>query len=118
MASRHPYDEVADEIVQWLTEEPAYFAEAMRGGHDAPFSAKTTEDQKLDYYRRQVFVVGPDGTPDFEKPNEAGRKMLIERLGIRGYTQVMAAVLPKRVASTMSTPETTPAPPPDIPGSY
>ena len=55
MPREHPYDEAASEIVTWLDEAPSYYAEAMKGGHDAPFSAKTTEQQKLEYYKRQVF---------------------------------------------------------------
>lgn len=129
MPRQHPWDEAAQEVVQWLNDEPAYYAEALRGGHAAPFSASTTEDQKLDYYRRQVFHQNLDGTPDFTKPNEPGRRMLIDRLGINGYTQVMAAVMPRQVVAHNVTPSqvvdkpepmeipNAPEPPEDI-GSY
>lgn len=99
MSKRHPWDEAADEVSQWLTESPAYYAEAMKGGYDAPFGAKTTEEQKLEYYKRQAFEQNMDGSPDFTKPNTAGRQMLIDRLGINGYTQVMAAIMPRKVVA-------------------
>jgi len=99
MPREHPYDEAASEIVRWLDEAPSYYAEAMKGGHDAPFSAKTTEQQKLEYFKRQVFQTQLDGSPDYSKPNTQGRQMLIDRLGINGYTQVMAAVMPRRVVA-------------------
>jgi len=89
-------DEVADEILHWLEEEPDYYIEALRGGHQTPFSAEVSEPQKLEYYRRQVFMQNPDGSVDFDKPNGEGRDMLIKRVGIKGYTDIMSQVMPKR----------------------
>ena len=115
MADTHPWDEAVSEITDWLTDEPAYYAEAMRGGHASPFGATVSEAQKMDYYRRQVFATHPDGTPNFEQPNTQGRDMLIKRIGIQGYTQVMAAVMPKAQAAGLTTPD---LPTPESEGSY
>jgi hypothetical protein len=98
MADLHPFDEAVSEILDWLTDEPAYYAEALRGGHAAPFGADVTEAQKLEYYQRQVFATHPDGSINYDQPNPQGRDMLIKRVGIPGYTQIMAAVMPKRSA--------------------
>jgi len=93
-ASKHPFDEIADEVLTWLNEEPEYFIEALRGGHQTPFSADVSEAQKMDYYRRQVFMQNPDGSVDFTKPNGEGRDLLIKRVGIKGYTDIMSQVMP------------------------
>jgi hypothetical protein len=92
--SKHPFDEIADEVLTWLNEEPEYFIEALRGGHQTPFSADVSESQKMDYYRRQVFMQNPDGSVDFTKPNGEGRDLLIKRVGIKGYTDIMSQVMP------------------------
>ena len=84
------------DLTHWLETEPDYYIEALRGGYRAPFSANVSEAQKLDYYRRQVFMQNPDGTPDYTKPNEAGRDMLLKRVGVDGYTQILHAVMPRR----------------------
>lgn len=93
--SRHPWDEVSDELLTWLTEEPEYYVEALRSGHQTPFSADVSEQDKLDYYRRQVFMQNPDGSINFDEPNGEGRDMLIKRVGIDGYAQIMSQVMPK-----------------------
>lgn len=96
MTDIHPFDEAAAEIAEWIDGEASYYAEALRGGHRTPFSASVSESEKLDYYRRQAFETNPDGTPDLTKPNTQGRDMLMKRLGIPGYTRVMAAILPRQ----------------------
>jgi len=95
MPAMHPWDLAALDIQHWLTNEPAYYVDALKGGYKTPFAADVNEQQKLDYYRRQVFMQNPDGSPDYSRPNESGRQMLIKRIGIDGYTQVMGAVMPK-----------------------
>lgn len=97
---RHPWDDMADEITSWLDTEPEYYAQALLAGHDPPFGAQggagINEQQKLDYYKRQVFNTTQEGGVNYDSPNEAGREKLIKRVGIPGYTQVMAAVLGER----------------------
>lgn len=97
MAGEHPYDGVADELLGWLQTESKYYADAMRGGSGtrAPFSAQTSEAEKLDYYRRQMYMTGPDGTIHYDQPNQQGRANLMQRLGVDGYTQVYHATKPQ-----------------------
>lgn len=92
----HPWDLAAADLTHWLENEPDYYIAALKGGYRSPFSANTSEQQKLEYYRRQVFMQNPDGTPDYSKPNNQGRDMLIKRVGVDGYTQIMSAVMPRR----------------------
>lgn len=90
----HPFDVVSDELQSWLDEESKYYIQALVGDYQAPFAAQVSEKEKLDYYRRQVFVMNPDGTPNYEQPNPEGRKQLIERVGIDGYASIIKAVGP------------------------
>jgi hypothetical protein len=66
----------------------------------APFSAQITEQQKLAFYKSQLF--NPDGSP-----NQAGRQAQIARLGAEGFGHVYKAVV-------KAYPELKPAPPPPI----
>jgi hypothetical protein len=90
----HPYDGVANELLDWLTTESQWYANALRGGDRAPFSAETSEREKLDFYRAQMFQVAPDGTVQYDTPNAQGRQNLINRLGIDGYSRIYQAVRP------------------------
>lgn len=103
--SEHPYDSIADELGDWMNGEVDYYVEAMRGGHRAPFSADVSEQDKLDYYRRQMYMTAPDGTVQYDKPNGAGRDKIIDRLGLTQYAQIMDAVRPKRGLRAISEPE-------------
>ena len=106
MANIHPFDDAVQEVIDWIHDEADYYVEALKAGHQTPFSADVTEAQKLDYYRRQVFATGPDGQPDPTRPNQQGRNALIDRIGLKGYAEVMSQVLPRRQMSpTIETPE-------------
>ena len=98
--NRHPWDDAADEVTTWLNDESKYYAEALLAGHSAPFgaegSASISERDKLEYYKRQVFNTNGLGAINYDSPNESGREALIKRLGIPGYTQVIAAVLAEK----------------------
>lgn len=96
MPAQHPWDLAAQDIVDWLESEPPILVEQLKAGYRSPFSANVSEAEKLQYYRRQVFMQNPDGTPDYSKPNQQGRNMLIQRLGTAGFAQVMSAVMPQR----------------------
>lgn len=114
----HPFDEIADEITSWLTEESDYYVEALKGGHRSPFSADVSERDKRAYYERQVFMQNPDGSINYEQPNKDGRDMLIKRVGIKGYTDIMATVMPRQRPGLQVTEEEDedvglPAPPSD-----
>ena len=92
----HPWEQVAADLTSWLDTEASWYADAMRGGHRSPFAAKTTESDKLDYYRRKMFQESPDGQIQYDKPNTEGRSQLMTQLGVPGYTQVWNAVRPKQ----------------------
>jgi hypothetical protein len=100
--SAHPWDGISDDITDWLTSETDYYVDALKMGHRAPFAANTSEKEKRDYYARQVFTPRPDGSLDYSKPNNPGRDILLKRLGIEGYTQVIQSVMPSQ---TLQQPE-------------
>jgi len=86
MPSQNILDAVATDLAVWLDQESTRIAAAMAPQGTAPFAANLSEEQKLQYYRAQLF--NPDGTP-----NTAGRAQQIQRLGPEGFTQVYKAVL-------------------------
>src|SRR6266498_3890160 len=94
--SPHPFDGVVQDILDWIEEETPYYVDALKMGHRAPFAASTSEEEKRGYYRRQVFQTDPNGTVHYDHPNQQGRDMLLKRLGIPGYTQVLHSVMPKQ----------------------
>jgi hypothetical protein len=80
----------------WMQGEVSYYVEALRGGYRTPFSAPVTETDKLDYWRRQMFMSKPDGTIEYDKPNAEGRDKLLKGHGIQTYAEVYDAVKPKK----------------------
>jgi hypothetical protein len=98
--AQHPFDSVADQTLEWIQETTDYAVEALRGGYRTPFSANITEAQKLDYYRRKLFVQNPDGSYDFSKPNQAERDKLLKKLGTKSYAEIMTTVLPQNGKSS------------------
>jgi hypothetical protein len=93
--SEHPYDAIAQDLFSWQEDMVSWTTEAMRGGHRAPFSAATSEKEKQDYYRRQMFQQNPDGSINYEQPNPGGRDRMMKTLGVQGYAQVMNSIKPK-----------------------
>ena len=95
MADQNLYDSVAGDLLDWLQSESKWYADQMRSGSGkSPFAAETSEKEKLDYYRRQMYQVKPDGTVQYDKPNAQGRQALMQRVGIDGYTQIYNTVKP------------------------
>jgi hypothetical protein len=78
-------DDVASDLAFWIDDTANKVALAFAPGR-APFSAPITEQQKLEYYTRQLF--NPDGSP-----NQAGRGQQIARLGAESFAQVYKAVI-------------------------
>lgn len=78
------YERVAEELAAWIEDESTKVAEAMREGGRSPFGAPITEADKLAYYAQQLYL--SDGTP-----NGVGRNQLMERLGVEGFVNVLAA---------------------------
>lgn len=90
------WDGVAGELSAWLQSESKWYADAVKGGSQrSPFAAQTSEQEKLDYYRRQMYTAAPDGSILYDQPNAEGRANLMQRLGVDGYTQVYEAVKPQ-----------------------
>ena len=79
-------DDVATDLAVWIDETANAIALALAPTGRAPFAATVSEDEKLQYYRAQLF--NPDGTP-----NMSGRTQEMRRLGPEGFTQVYKAVI-------------------------
>lgn len=104
-------DEVANDLALWLDQTANEIALAF-APHGAPFAAKLSEKDKLEYYRAQLF--NPDGTP-----NVQGRAKQIARLGAENFARVYKAVVqtyptlrPTGVAGVVSPPPSPSMPPP------
>lgn len=79
-------DAVASDLAAWIDQTATRIAAAMAPQGVSPFAAQITEEQKLEYYKSQLF--NADGTP-----NDQGRGEEMQRLGPQGFTQVYKAVL-------------------------
>lgn len=77
-------DDVATDLAYWIDDTASKLALAFAPGR-APFSADITEDQKLGFYRSQLF--NADGSV-----NSQGRTAQIERLGAEEFGRVLKAV--------------------------
>lgn len=91
----HPYDGIAQELSKWMTSEIDYHVQAMQGNYRTPFSAQTTEKEKHEYFTRQMYNVKPDGTVQYDQPNQAGRDKLLKTLGVQQYAQIYEETKPK-----------------------
>lgn len=85
MRGQNMLDDVANDLALWIDKTATEVALAFAPAR-APFSAKITEDQKLEFYKSRLF--NPDGTP-----NQAGRQAEVARLGPEGFGQVYMAVV-------------------------
>lgn len=81
----HLWDQVARELADWLDTERVQLAAALRAGGRAPFAAKVSEKEKLEFYARQFF--NPDGTR-----NTAGIQRTLERVGPEGFAKIYSAL--------------------------
>lgn len=110
-------DDIADDLAGWIDRTANEVALAFAPGR-APFSANITEEQKLQFYRSQLF--NQDGSP-----NVQGRQAQIQRLGPEGFGQVYKAVIgrfpelkiptPPEIAVPEEWPQPPPAGPPGAP---
>jgi hypothetical protein len=89
----HWLDTLAEEVSTSLDSEADWYAEAIRGGARSPFSAPVSEKEKLDTYVRTFFEERPDGTIDWDKPNEDKRAKLMQSAGIKNYVEAAQAVM-------------------------
>jgi hypothetical protein len=104
---QHPFDGIADDLFDWMNGEVDYHVEAMRGGYRDPFSAATSERDKLDYFRRQMYKTKPDGTVQFDQPNPEGRDKILKQYGTQTYAEIMETVKPKQGLRPPPEPEPT-----------
>jgi hypothetical protein len=87
MANRQTLlDEVANDLALWIEQTADEIARAFTPQGVSPFAAQLTEQQKLEYYRAQLF--NPDGSP-----NEAGRSAQVQRLGAEGFATLYKQVV-------------------------
>jgi len=84
---RNPLDRLADELAEWADQVSTQVADSLLGGFAAPGAAQLSEQQKLEYYTRQLF------DPATGQPNLQGRVQEMERLGPEGFAQVYAEVI-------------------------
>jgi hypothetical protein len=102
-------DRIADDLSTWIDDIAEQLADAMMGGSAAPFAAQLTEQQKLDYYTRQLF--NPDGTPNMQ-----GRAVQMQRLGPQEFAMVFKAVVKAHPDLAIPTPPPGAAIPPPLAG--
>jgi hypothetical protein len=85
MPTRDLYDLIAEDLAYWLEYTSDALAIAMAPQGVAPFGAVLSTQQKLEYYRAQLF--NQDGSP-----NVQGRTNLVNLLGPKGFADVYHAV--------------------------
>jgi hypothetical protein len=73
-----------------------YHVQAIKGGYRAPFSAETSEAERLEYFRRQMYKTNPDGTFAFDQINPEGRDKVLKDYGTQKYAEIMSEVKPKQ----------------------
>jgi len=103
-APRHMLDDLADEIVEMLTGEPEYYAELMRAGQQTPFRADIPQKDLLDVYQRRLYQRNPDGSTNWDAPNEAEHQATITRAGVQGYDTVIKQLMAKKIKEQAVTP--------------
>lgn len=98
MARReHQFHRVADEVADWVDAMSTTLAEGAHDGDRPPFGADVGDRERLDYYEHVLF--NPDGSP-----NEQGRQQEIQRIGPRGYADVLMALQRRRGQPFQSSP--------------
>ncbi|MCR4375906.1 MAG: hypothetical protein NUW22_13765 [Acidobacteria bacterium] len=108
MAKAHVFDQVADELAQWIDDTATALAEGLTAGGRAPFAADLTERELLDYYDAQFFR--PDGSV-----NDQGRADVMQRVGETGYADVFRRVMRRRMGPAMPAPPVQGEPMPPTP---
>ena len=97
MAGEDMYGRVANAISTWLSEMPRQVVARWVGEGPAPFAARASQKQLLEFYDRAFFQ--PDGSPNVE-----GRQAQLDRLGIRQYAETVRAVLRYREQGALALP--------------
>ena len=82
---QHWLDDIGDEVTARMDDNVEWLTNAFLSGSRAPGAADISEEEKLDYYRRKMFK--DDGTP-----NEQERSNILNRVGIKNYTEIIKAL--------------------------
>jgi len=120
----HYLDDLADTVANGLDDEADWYAEAMRGGSRSPFAAPVSQKQLGDVYVRTFFKQRPDGSIDWDAPNEDQRAKLMSSGGIKNYldaAKYVMSVRPKtgvRPLDQLIEPPKSALPPLEVPPPY
>jgi hypothetical protein len=103
MPRQHQFDQISQDLAEWIDSMVKQLTGALTEGGVAPFAANVSQAQKLSYYSSKVYL--PDGSI-----NVAGRSQLMQTYGPEGYASIMRTVLkstgglppipPQSIAST------------------
>lgn len=85
MPGQNMLDDVAGDLALWIDDVATKVALAFAPAR-SPFSARVTEDQKLEFYKARLF--NADGSPNLQ-----GRAEEAQRLGPEGLGHVYKAVV-------------------------
>lgn len=94
--SAHPWDGIADELTAWIDGESDWYVDALKSGHRSPFAAPLSEAEKRQYFLPRVFAENPDGSINYDSPNQQGRDELVKQYGTQGFAEIVASVMPKQ----------------------
>jgi hypothetical protein len=86
MPQRTIFDDIAQDLADWIDRTANEMALAMAPRGVQPFAADMTQQQKMQYYRSRLF--NADGSP-----NQSGRAAEVQRLGPEGFANVYKAVI-------------------------
>jgi hypothetical protein len=102
MPRQHTLDTLVDDVAQWIEDTADFLAESMLEDGVAPFEARLTEQQRLDYFTRLLF--NDDGTP-----NQGGRQQLLQSQGLDEYVRTFRWVETRRNREIRGTSKREPA---------
>jgi hypothetical protein len=85
MTQKHSWDEIAQDVADYIEMMVEDCTNAIMENGQMPFASNASEDEKRAYYMQKLF--NPDGSP-----NERGRNELIDRQGIETYAKVVDEV--------------------------
>lgn len=89
MPKQHSLDAVVDEVAQWIEDTADFLAESFLEDGIAPFEARLTEAQRLEYFTNLLF--NRDGSP-----NQEGRQQLLQSQGLDEYVRTFRWVETRR----------------------
>ena len=100
--SVHTYDEIAEELADYIESSIEFISEALMEEGKAPFEAQISESDRLAYFRKLLWE--EDGTT----PNAEGRQFLIDNRGLDEFTRIYRWVEGKTKAAPRGSTRTKP----------